>query len=143
MRTWILRSFAVVSVLAGACSSAPPGRPMHEADGAPAREPVVQRAAPEPTVHTHPTAVRTAPKILSFWVPSHVSENRLVGGHTLDIEVEPARWWTDAVKSSERPTPQTAGKMREEHRTRPSKALWDSTMRGAFVPWHGAKEESP
>lgn len=143
MTTWIRSSIAIVSLLAASCASAPPGRPVSEADGPPRRAPLVTREAADPSVHTHPYAVRTAPKVLSLWVPSHVSDGKLVGGHTLDVEVDRARWWTEALSPEERPEPVVSGAMREELKSRPSKALWNSVSGGAFVPLRGSGGDEP
>lgn len=140
MRTPIQTRWLLVvasAALAGGCDALPRGRPVSEADGLPAsRAPVIQRRAEQPSTYTDPYAVRTAPRVLSCWVPPHVSDGRLIGGHTIDFEVEASRWWTEAVRLEERPAPRTAGPMTDRNRTRPAEAIW--TSRGAFIPWRSA-----
>lgn len=122
---------------AGCRAAVPEGRSMHEADGDPRSAPVVGRIVHEPSVYTDPFQVRSAPRVMSWWIPSHVSGERLIGGHTMAIEVEPAKWWVEGSGPQNRPEPQTVGAIRNDHRSRPTEALWNAALRGSFVPWRG------
>ena len=136
MKMWIRLCTAVlVSAALLGCrgfSAAPPSGSTPDSER---RVPVIQRVPEQPVPHTHSAAIRTAPKILSFWVPSHVAAGRLIDGHAVHLEVEEARWWTQAVRPQERPEPKTLGAMLDRHRSRSARSLWNVARRGGFVPW--------
>lgn len=99
------------------------------------RSGVVNRTPPPPTPGGTVVPIRLTEKVLSFYVPPHVSGGRLVEGHSIHIPVEEARWWTQAVHPDDRPAPKVEGPMLDRHRTRSSRSLWNLARRGAFVPW--------
>ena len=142
MKTLIPVCIVIASLAAGCTIAGGRRRPLGPPPG-PKREPVVQRTPSEPSIHTHPYAVRTTPRILSFWVPAHVSAGRLIGGHSIAIEVEKAKWWVEGAAPEQRPEPQLAGVMPEEFDTRPARTLFYAALRGAIVPWKGTAPVEP
>ena len=135
MKTWTRLSIALISAALVGCRSFSAAPPKDAGVPSEQRVPVIQRVAEQPVPHTHSPAIRTTPKILSFWVPSHVSDERLIDGHAVHIEVEQARWWTQAVRPEQRPVPTTVGPMLDRHRSRSARSLWNVVRRGGFVPW--------
>lgn len=134
MTNFIRACIAIGSVLLLGCRGFDP-HPPKEA-GAPAAErPLVERTAPPASIHTHGTPIRVTDQVLSFYIPEHIDRGRHIHGTSIDIVVEPARWWTQNVGADTRGEPETTGPMLARHRTRSSRSFWNSMRRGAFVPW--------
>lgn len=135
MRTWMALFTASLAAGCGGIFNRPPeGAPVAAADGHAATELPFVRLPAEPSVHDHPIPVRTPPRIMSFWVPAHVWRDRLIGGHTLDIEVEPAKWWTEEAEArARRPRrePPMSGTLKDEDLPR----HLSTALRGAVIPY--------